>query len=104
MFSMVSLMAAHSGPANAAGCSGRVYWDSDFQGESRHLSGNTSYVGDRWNDQISSIAIYSGVWRFYRDAGYRGGYLELGPGRYTFHAGDAWNDQISSIRCVQPTY
>jgi hypothetical protein len=104
LFSALSVIGFHIESAQAAGCSGRVYWDSNFRGEARHVRGNASYVGDHWNDQISSIAIYSGVWRFYRDAGFRGDYLELGPGNYSFQAGDAWNDQISSLRCVRPTY
>jgi Beta/Gamma crystallin len=103
LFACLSILGFHAGSAQAAGCSGRVYWDSDFHGEARRLRGNASYVVDRWNDQISSIAIYSGVWRFYRDAGFEGDYLELGPGNYSFQFGDAWNDQISSVRCVRPT-
>ena len=91
------------GQAQARGCSGTAYWDWHFEGAALRLAPYVSFVGPRWNDQISSIKIHSAVWRFYRDANFQGPMLELGPGGYTFQAGDAWNDQISSFQCVRPT-
>lgn len=76
-----------------------VYWDADFKGERWDTEQNQHYVGDHWNDQISSIRVVSGIWRFYWDADYGGEMIELKPGDYRYV--DAhWNDQISSFRCV----
>src|SRR5258707_1088749 len=49
-----------------------VYWDINFGGESWRTNLNYSYVGDHWNDQISSIIVVSGTWQFWRDAGFSG--------------------------------
>lgn len=91
-------------PASAqkdAGCDAVAFWDANFQGPSMRLSGDVEFVGPRWNDQISSIQIFAGVWEFYWDAGFRGAVLRLGPGNHAF-VGPRWNDQISSMRC-QPS-
>ena len=85
-------------PAPALACEVTVYWDANFRGESLHTDGDMSYVGNHWNDQISSIRVRSGFWEFYWDADYRGEVLRLGPGEYAY-VGDHWNDQISSFRC-----
>jgi len=90
------LTAAPQPPALA--CEVIVYWDANFRGQSLHTDGDMSYVGDHWNDQISSIRVLSGLWEFYWDAGYRGEVLRYGPGNYPY-VGDHWNDQISSFRC-----
>jgi len=84
--------------APALACEVIVYWDANFAGQSLHTDADLSYVGDHWNDQISSIRVISGFWEFYWDAGYRGEVLRLGPGQYPF-VGNHWNDQISSFRC-----
>jgi hypothetical protein len=93
---LVLLAAAPQAPALA--CEVIVYWDANFRGESLHAEGDMSYVGQHWNDQISSIRVLSGYWEFYWDADYRGEVLRLGPGEYAY-VGDHWNDQISSFRC-----
>ena len=80
-------------------CRVSVYWDGDFKGERWDTGQNQTYVGNHWNDQISSIRILSGTWRFYWDANYRGEMVELKPGEYRY-VGNHWNDQISSFRCV----
>jgi hypothetical protein len=85
-----------------SGCSATVYWDANFGGESWTLHGSIPYVGDHWNDQISSIVVHRGYWVFFWDINYGGEALRLGPGQYPF-VGPHWNDQISSARCVQPT-
>jgi hypothetical protein len=82
-------------------CRVTVYWDADFKGEQWDTSQNQTYVGNHWNDQISSIRIVSGTWRFFWDANYRGEMIELKPGEY-YYVGNHWNDQISSFRCVGP--
>jgi hypothetical protein len=76
----ILLVAAPQTPAQA--CEVIVYWDANFRGESLHTEGDMSFVGQHWNDQISSIRVLSGFWEFYWDADYRGEVLRLGPGNY----------------------
>ena len=85
--------------AHGGQCQVVVYWDADFKGERWDTEQNQHYVGNHWNDQISSIRIISGTWRFYWDADYSGEMIELKPGEYHY-VGGHWNDQISSFRCV----
>ncbi len=35
-----------------------VYWDFGYQGESREIRGHTSWIGDHWNDQITSLRAH----------------------------------------------
>ena len=92
-----------SGPATAQyggrRCQVIVFWDANFQGEQWRTTHDSYFVGQHWNDQISSIQVLSGVWEFYWDAAYKGEVMRLGPGSYGY-VGDHWNDQISSFRCV----
>jgi hypothetical protein len=84
-------------------CSATVYWDANFGGEAWTLHGSIPFVGQHWNDRISSIVVHSGHWVFFWDADFRGESMEVGPGEYPY-VGDHWNDQISSARCVSPTW
>lgn len=77
-----------------------VFEHRDFQGDSWRTTFGYSYVGDDWNDQISSIIVHSGYFEFYEHADYGSehwGPVRLGPGQYAF-VGDysIWNDTISS--------
>lgn len=94
---------ASPGPTNEQTQEGQclvsVYWDADFKGERWDVEQNQHYVGNHWNDQISSIRVVSGIWRFYWDADYGGEMIELKPGDYRY-VGNHWNDQISSFRCI----
>jgi hypothetical protein len=79
-----------------------VYWDINFGGESWRTNLNYSYVGDHWNDQISSIIVVAGTWQFWRDANFRSGIAGerwvLGPGYYPWvQAVGIQNDTISSF-------
>jgi hypothetical protein len=88
-------------PVRAKGdCEVIVYWDADFGGESIRTGDDSQYVGNHWNDRISSIRVIAGVWQFYWDSNYLGAVMELGPGIYRY-VGDRWNDQISSFRCLE---
>jgi hypothetical protein len=80
-------------------CAATVFWDANFGGEARELHHSVAYVGDHWNDQISSIIVHRGHWIFFWDANFQGEELRLRPGRYEY-VGDHWNDQISSARCL----
>ncbi len=91
------------GAARARGCAAVAYWDWHLQGEALNLPPYVPYIGDHWNNQISSIEIHQGIWRFYIDANFQGDTIELGPGIYSWQNGNEWNDSISSFQCVQPT-
>jgi len=50
---LVLFVAAPCPPALA--CEVIVYWDANFGGQSLRTDADLSYVGDHWNDQISSF-------------------------------------------------
>jgi hypothetical protein len=74
------------------------------------LLGSFNYGGKKkliHNDQISSIIIRKGQWRFYKDANYKGAAYTLGPlangqpAYYKLGPGSKYlNDQISSFQKV----
>jgi len=89
-----------------------VYFHDDCQGPARHISrGQSSYVGHRWNDQVSSLVVQRGCkLEVYEDHHYRGR-------KRTFSEGQArrlhtavpwwfnsftWNNRISSWKCSCP--
>jgi Beta/Gamma crystallin len=62
-----------------------------------------SYVGDDWNDCISSVVVVSGTWQFFENAGFGGASTIVGPGYYKFVEDAQFNmqnDTISSIQCI----
>ena len=84
-----------------------LYWDDNFQGASKTLTGDTSYVGNDWNDKASSIKIErnvntkSGDIYIYQDSNYGGRSASLGEGEYTLASLQAKgfkNDDLSSIK------
>merc|ERR1711939_551258 len=42
-----------------AGCCAIIYEHSNYHGKQRHLCGSTGYVGNDWNDKVSSLRIVS---------------------------------------------
>ncbi len=71
---------------------------ANFGGAQWISSNGWSYVGDWWNDRISSIIIVSGRWRFFEASDGRGASWELGPGYYpNLAAANIPNDIISSF-------
>jgi hypothetical protein len=87
-----------------------IFIDSDFSfGEGRTISlppsWGYSYVGDAYNDSISSVIVFSGTWAFFENGGFGGKSVFVGPGWYPFvedsqFGGGIGNDTISSILCV----
>ena len=62
-----------------------------------------SYVGDEWNDTISSVVVVSGTWQFFENGGFTGASTIVGPGYYQFVEDPSFNmqnDTISSILCL----
>lgn len=81
-----------------------VYWDSKLRGESWTAYSGYLYVGDHWNDEISSIVVHSGNWQFYQHSRYRGVSSKiLGPGVYRWVEDPSVNmpnDSISSFKLI----
>jgi Beta/Gamma crystallin len=81
-----------------------IYEHIDFGGANARTNLNWYYVGDWWNDRISSIVIASGVWQFFQHSHYQGASWVLGPGYYRWvEAANIPNDIISSFQCIQLT-
>ena len=81
-----------------------IYEHIDFGGASERTNLNWYYVGDWWNDKISSIVIASGVWQFFEHWHYEGASWVLGPGYYRWvESANIPNDIISSFKCIQLT-
>ena len=100
--------AAAEGPIGTSGgpqvnFNGCIYYQhANFEGEQRAITDGTGrrYVGDHWNDQISSIACRPGCSvTVYEHRDYGGAHMTFHPNIQ--YVGDGWNDQISSMvaRC-----
>ena len=64
---------------------------------------NHSYIGDWWNDKISSVMVISGTWEFFQHRDFQGAMTRVGPGYYEFVESapcNMTNDTISSFRVV----
>lgn len=80
-----------------------IFVDSNFSGAtSGVLDQDYSSIGDFWNDQISSIKVYSGTWEFFEHGNFQGRSFRLTPGKYSWVTNE-WNDLISSFKQVEGT-
>lgn len=79
----------------------KIYTDAQFSGTVSPALNNSSYayIGNFWNDKVSSIKIESGTWEFFEHANFQGRSFRLTPGQYA-QVASAWNDKISSFRRV----
>ena len=81
-----------------------IYQHRDFRGHHRHIHGEEANLNDSeddsLNDAVSSFAVLSGTWRFYRHSNFSIPYAGLfGPGEYTWVEDfGIENDQVSSLR------
>lgn len=76
-----------------------IHSQKDFQGDTVVFTEDQPYVGDEWNDTISSLEAKSGKWEFFQDPDYGGDRLRL----FTPHKlslNDQWAGKISSARCI----
>ena len=91
-----------------------VYTEDDFKGEDFRTNCDVDYVGKSFNDKIKSIVVVSGIWEFYKHAGFireraageHGFRFMLRPGYYPNLIGVCSNlnvSGISSYRCINPT-
>jgi len=79
-----------------------MYQHAQFGGAHRDVYGDISWVGDAWNDLISSLVVYP-HWcvTLYEHINYGGKYKSYCAGNTVFrlsYVGSAVNDQVSSIR------
>lgn len=82
-----------------------IFWNDNFGEPVERLTANPGYGYDLldtdWDEQISSIKVHSGVWRFFKDPGWDSPLGDLGPGEYAWTADLGWEqDNISSFACV----
>jgi hypothetical protein len=78
-----------------------VYDHICFGGAYARTNLSFHYIGDFWNDRISSLIVVSGVWRFYRDEYYKGDHWDLGPGYYeSFFTAKGPDDVVSSFQAI----
>ena len=81
-----------------------VYDHIGFGGAYARTNLSFHFIGDFWNDRISSLIVVSGVWRFYRDEYYKGDYWDLGPGYYeSFFTEKGPDDVVSSFQAIALT-
>ncbi len=83
-----------------------VYEDINWGGAEWRTNLNHDYVGDFWNDKISSLIIISGTWQFWENAGNNkdgnGGAMTIaGPGYYSWVEAQPFNMQNDSISSFQ---
>ena len=81
-----------------------VYDHVGFKGAYARTNLSFHYLGDFWNDRISSLIVVSGIWRFYRDEYYKGDHWDLGPGFYeSFFTEKGPDDVVSSFQAIALT-
>ena len=81
-----------------------IYDHIGFGGAYARTNLSFHFIGDFWNDRISSLIVVSGVWRFYRDEYYKGDYWDLGPGYYeSFFTAKGPDDVVSSFQAIALT-
>jgi Beta/Gamma crystallin len=81
-----------------------IYDHICFGGAYARTNLSFNYIGDFWNDRISSLIVVSGVWRFYRDEYYKGDHWDLGPGYYeSFFTAKGPDDVVSSFQAIALT-
>jgi beta/gamma crystallin len=81
-----------------------VYSDANFGGASFRTNLDYTYVGDDWNDSISSLIVVSGTWQLHEHADFGGAKSNLlTPGYYAWvedPAVNIANDSISSFQVI----
>src|SRR4051812_48495276 len=81
-----------------------IYDHACFKGAYARTNLSFHFLGDFWNDRISSLIVVSGIWRFYRDEYYKGDHWDLGPGFYEcFFTEKGPDDVVSSFQAIELT-
>ncbi|PYG87227.1 beta/gamma crystallin [Ruminiclostridium sufflavum DSM 19573] len=74
-----------------------AYEHIDFKGKAKVFTEDSSYVGNDFNDKISSIVVELAV-RIYEHANYQGGCQTLPLGSYNMKQLTIGNDKLSSVK------
>lgn len=78
-----------------------IYDHVGFKGACARTNLSFHFLGEFWNDRISSLIVVSGVWRFYRDEYYKGDHWDMGPGFYECFFTEAGpDDVVSSFQAI----
>jgi len=86
-----------------------LFADKDCTGAHAHICDARSYIGDEWNDKLSSFIILEGRWEFFDDVGFAkqlgGRGRSLGPGVYNWiedvgALGPGTDDKMSCLRPI----
>lgn len=81
-----------------------IYDEMGFRGAYARTNLSFHYLGEFWNDRISSLIVVSGVWRFYRDEYYKGDHWDLAPGFYEcFFTEKGPDNVVSSFQAISLT-
>ena len=88
-----------------------VFKDANFGGDSLRTNLDYLYVGDDWNDSISSLIVVAGTWQLYENANFNqpdGGASSnlLTPGYYSWVEDpvvNMANDSVSSFQVISFT-
>ncbi|MEH2319218.1 beta/gamma crystallin-related protein [Nostoc sp.] len=93
-------LSCENAAAIQGGASAQLFTDPNFSGTATNIFDYDVPLVP-FNDQTSSIKVYSGQWTFWSDANYSGSGLILGPGEYSDLKnlnGGVYNDVISSAK------
>jgi Beta/Gamma crystallin len=83
-----------------------LFQDANFHGAHKHVFDHETNLNapddDSFNDRVSSIVVFSGNWKFFKDSGFQNPYpVVLGPGLYNFVGKfKITNDDMSSLTTV----
>ena len=82
-----------------AGNCATMFEHIDYGGDHKDVNrGEVPWIGDIWNDEVSSIKVRSGcVLNAYEDKDFRGDQKSFSGN--VRRVGDGWNDRISSYTC-----
>lgn len=74
-----------------------VFTEKNGGGKSLRLTSQVANLSDYsgFNDQVSSVAIFSGTWKLCRSKNYGGGCTKLKPGVYNL---DSYDNSVSSLQ------
>jgi hypothetical protein len=90
-----------------AGYQVTFFKNDNFSGGSTTVTANSQWIGNDWNDSISSLIVNPiGAATFYKDCNYGGAVISLQPGTYSLaqmQAKGIADDDISSLK-VQSGY
>lgn len=84
----------------SSGCTATLFADASFQGATMSVSSDTPWVGDGWNDIVSSVRVTRNTCSvtIYADAYYQGASQTLQKGSYDLSNLSIGGDMLSSLK------